>query len=909
MSYRICNIMKKLFLFFVFVGFAVSSVQAQNQAICGGSNATITPAASATTPTLNPGNAAPANGVWVVTPSVTTSYTILTTVATPTPNIFTTNTVVNTVTVNPMPKAIPSFTQSTCTNSNNCFNLNLTFSPANPAPSYTVLWSNGGQGQPNIPNCITNSSTQFSCCGYIFPGVYAASVTADGGCGNAWQFTIDPIPAPATFTLNPAGNTLSVTCFQPTLDITASNPNNTYTWSVPAQGASNDQSVTVTSVNQGTIGVIASNTLSGCTYSTSISLAVNTLVPNSIVQPTFQTINCTSPTQIVTLTAVSPTLNFIHEVTPPIGGLFTSLNNTVAYLPSVGDYTYTLRNLSNGCSVSKTFSVASTSGFPTFTITSNQEFTIGCSSKSVTTINIPTVIPGSAPGAGVSYAWQQPGSVGAPSFSLGDNVRNVFIPGTWTVLVQDMGNNCITPLLMSIVQTTVGPKIDTIYVARDWLTCENPSVALVAQSSVPNISPKWTFTNVTVQNISALGYTVNANLANPTQTLANNTNYVFSLTDNNSACISTKTIVIRQNVRPPTAHITSITRSLTCNVKRITLNNSSLTNTVLGFPSPQTPIGYIWQGPSPQTSIAISTVYDATVPGEYTLIAKDPNNGCTASTNTMVIGNNLVFPDVSSTGTTVIECGQTSDTLRPTISSNTTGLVFQWTSPFGIPTGNPFLKNLSISIPASYSVIAEYTANGCKTPTPVVFTAINGYMTAEIEPDKVFGYAPLEVSFINNSKAGVITSSIETVWNFGNSSTLTTQQVSITPKEVYKQPGVYVVTAYSRRGSCLASTTKTITVEVPSNIVIPNVFTPNDDKVNDLFFLKASSLAEISMSIYDRWGNKVYELLNATNGNVAWDGKNQAGNDCAEGTYYYILKATGKDDKAYEYKGNISLFR
>ena len=37
--------------------------------------------------------------------------------------------------------------------------------------------------------------------------------------------------------------------------------------------------------------------------------------------------------------------------------------------------------------------------------------------------------------------------------------------------------------------------------------------------------------------------------------------------------------------------------------------------------------------------------------------------------------------------------------------------------------------------------------------------------------------------------------------------------------------------------------------------------------------------------------------------------KNQAGNDCAEGTYYYILKATGKDDKAYEYKGNISLFR
>lgn len=906
--------MKKLFLLLTLVCISVANSKAQSQAICGGGTVLITPSASATTPTLNPGNVPPANGVWILSPSVTTTYSVITSAATATPNVFTYTTTINTITVNPMPKANPTFTQSTCTNSNNCFNLNITFSPANPVPSYTVLWSNFGQGPPNIPSCI-NSSTQFSCCGYIQPGVYAASVTADGGCGNAWQFTIDPIPAPATFSLNPAGNTLSITCIQQTIDIVASNLNNTYTWTIPSQLPSNDNSVTVTSANAGQIGVIATNTISGCTFSTSVTLGVNTVVPQSAITPTGQTINCTNSIQLFTLTAISPTANYEHEIIPPIGGNFISYNNPAQYLPSAGDYTYNLRNLSNGCVSQKTFTVFSTGDFPSFSLSSNQNFTIGCDSKSLTTVTAFSVLTKPTPGAPVEYAWMAPGTLPPPSWQSGSGAtsKSVTVAGTWTVMVKDVNNGCITPVLMSILETKTGPKIDTVFIPRDVLTCDNPSVVLTGYSEKSGLSYSWNYTNSTTglplsQPTPTILVTASLTAA-ATQSIAGNTGWVFRLLDNNSACFSTKSFTILQNIGRPTPSISANTRSLTCTTKTITLNNSSTKNTLAAFPSPLPVVGYIWSGPSPLTQLQNSTVYDATVPGDYTLVAKDLNNGCTATTTTFNVGNNFVFPDVSSAGTTTIECGQKSDTLRPTISSNTTGLSFTWTAPPGVPTASINLKNLGVTSPGLYSVIAQYTANGCSTPTPIVFAAVNGSMTAEIEPDKVFGYAPLEVSFLNNSKAGVITTSIETVWNFGNSSTLTTQQVSITPKEVYKQPGVYVVTAYSRRGSCLASTTKTITVEVPSSITIPNVFTPNNDKVNDLFFLKASSLAEISMSIYDRWGNKVYELLNATNGNVAWDGKNQAGTDCAEGTYYYILKATGKDDKAYEYKGNISLFR
>lgn len=126
---------------------------------------------------------------------------------------------------------------------------------------------------------------------------------------------------------------------------------------------------------------------------------------------------------------------------------------------------------------------------------------------------------------------------------------------------------------------------------------------------------------------------------------------------------------------------------------------------------------------------------------------------------------------------------------------------------------------------------------------------------------------------------------------------------------IYTQPGTYTVTLYANKGtSCQNIISKIITVDIPSKIEIPNVFTPNGDGSNDLFFVQAANLTTITALIFDRWGNKVYELISNT-GNIAWDGKNQSGSEVAEGTYFYIIKATGKDGVAYDTKGNVSLYR
>jgi flagellar hook assembly protein FlgD len=52
----------------------------------------------------------------------------------------------------------------------------------------------------------------------------------------------------------------------------------------------------------------------------------------------------------------------------------------------------------------------------------------------------------------------------------------------------------------------------------------------------------------------------------------------------------------------------------------------------------------------------------------------------------------------------------------------------------------------------------------------------------------------------------------------------------------------------------------------------------------------------------------VYELT-TDKGNIAWDGKTQAGKEAADGTYFYVITAKGKDGQNYDTKGTVSLMR
>lgn len=86
-----------------------------------------------------------------------------------------------------------------------------------------------------------------------------------------------------------------------------------------------------------------------------------------------------------------------------------------------------------------------------------------------------------------------------------------------------------------------------------------------------------------------------------------------------------------------------------------------------------------------------------------------------------------------------------------------------------------------------------------------------------------------------------------------------------------------------------------IDFEIPVEMV-PNVITPNGDGVNDFFMVNELLLYEpIDFIVFNRWGAKVFEKDDYQNN---WDGDNFSSKPLEEGTYYYILRLTGAEDRA-----------
>ncbi len=89
------------------------------------------------------------------------------------------------------------------------------------------------------------------------------------------------------------------------------------------------------------------------------------------------------------------------------------------------------------------------------------------------------------------------------------------------------------------------------------------------------------------------------------------------------------------------------------------------------------------------------------------------------------------------------------------------------------------------------------------------------------------------------------------------------------------------------------------------DVYVPNIFSPNQDGNNDYFKPYGRCLTTIQLSVFDRWGNKVFYTEDITEG---WDGTFK-GKLMNSGTYVYRLTGTLKYGEKVELKGNVTLTR
>jgi gliding motility-associated-like protein len=421
----------------------------------------------------------------------------------------------------------------------------------------------------------------------------------------------------------------------------------------------------------------------------------------------------------------------------------------------------------------------------------------------------------------------------------------------------------------------------------------------------PNINYRWTLP----QSLTQAGDTLKvlADFSKPTTTLL--ATYTLVVEDNSSTCINTRTVDILQNLFPPIARISG-SGSLTCTSPSLVLSNISTWGANNPFPTPNGVSAILWEGPSPQQPMENSSTYNAFQFGTYTMTARDMNNGCVSTTVHAVVENRN-YPVVNNPtipGPFPLDCGGERAKVYPVVTSGTTGLVYVWTSPLSATTSirKGTVDTLLTNLTGEYIVAVTNTLNGCTSTGNM--EVISGSLSASFDVDEPTGFAPHTVSLENNSTSSINNASITSIWVFGNNTTATLSSVSFT-NTTYTQPGTYTITLYVQKGECLESAQKVVVVDIPSQMVIPNVFTPNGDGVNDLFILQRSSnISQISAVIYDRWGNQVYGV-DSSKGQIEWDGNNMFGKEVPSGTYFYIIKATGRDGEEYDEKGSISLIR
>ena len=99
-----------------------------------------------------------------------------------------------------------------------------------------------------------------------------------------------------------------------------------------------------------------------------------------------------------------------------------------------------------------------------------------------------------------------------------------------------------------------------------------------------------------------------------------------------------------------------------------------------------------------------------------------------------------------------------------------------------------------------------------------------------------------------------------------------------------------------------------ITVTVISDLIVPNVFSPNGDGINDTWeILGTENYQEVYVVVYDRSGQKVLEAVNY-NPLRFWNGT-QRGKALPTSTYFYVITLDRNSNKEKFVKGSVTIIQ
>jgi gliding motility-associated-like protein len=115
----------------------------------------------------------------------------------------------------------------------------------------------------------------------------------------------------------------------------------------------------------------------------------------------------------------------------------------------------------------------------------------------------------------------------------------------------------------------------------------------------------------------------------------------------------------------------------------------------------------------------------------------------------------------------------------------------------------------------------------------------------------------------------------------------------------------FYVTVTDPSTGCFMEDSTIVYLNPEPEAFVPSAFSPNGDENNDILFVRGNCIKDVTLKVYDRWGELVFYTHTTS---IGWDG-NFKGQQAAADVYVYILDYVLYNDKIKHAKGNITLVR
>lgn len=274
-----------------------------------------------------------------------------------------------------------------------------------------------------------------------------------------------------------------------------------------------------------------------------------------------------------------------------------------------------------------------------------------------------------------------------------------------------------------------------------------------------------------------------------------------------------------------------------------------------------------------------------------TFVTTTPFPGDYASCPIKPLSLNLSLSNSLSCNANTALLTATSTASSPTYSWSGTGIISDSTlNSITVNSGGIYTVIVSSGLPCN-----EISSNTISVISSGVSPIANAGSNQLLKCDDLF----VSLSGFASGGTGAITYS----WN---PSASLNNPLIINPNANPINTTTYVLTAIDSN-NCQATSSVVVSVENNSDLIIPNVFTPNGDGINDIFLLKFNCVKEVTLIVLNRWGQKIHEQISSSD--IKWDGRVNNIDKAIAGTYFYVIKAIDYKDLLIEKNGFISLIK